>query len=50
MTHWTKITPETRHFNDESYQKIHTPVEYFWTEKQKEEKEAKKRKEETEKK
>ena len=46
MTHWTKITPETTVFTDSSYQKLHTPIEYFWTTKQKEKMEEKRKKKE----
>jgi hypothetical protein len=46
MTHWTKITPETWEFTDASYQKLHTPTEYFWTTKQKVEMEEKRKKKE----
>ena len=37
MTHWSKITLETREFTDSSYMKLHTPSEYLLTDKQKEE-------------
>ncbi len=37
MTHWKDITPSTTRFTDASYMRVHTPVEYLLTEKQKEE-------------
>ena len=35
MTHWTKITSQTRHFTDESYMRLSTPDFQLYTPAQK---------------
>ena len=46
MTHWKQITPSTREFTDSSYERLPTPSEYLWTEKQKAEMEQQRLKKE----
>ena len=46
MTHWSKIDKKTREFTDESYQPLHTPSEYLYTQRQKAKMEEKRLKKE----